>query len=808
MFSGKQFGILGGIAGANLLLSLLVSTVGGSLGAQGPTGQTGPQGPQGSTGETGADGTPVEFSVENGVLVWRYVGETEWNELDLEISGGGGGTINTGDGQSYFTNWMFGTNPSFNFDYRSRVIVDNSATYAANLINNEGYTGVASLADLQAIDDSPEALLGKYVLTADIDLSAWTPDFGTRDFNVINGDFRGVLDGAGYDISNFTVDAVVDGGQVYQAGLFERLASATVENLTLLDFNILASGQIYNSGALSAETTSYDDEPVLIDQVRAENITFSSTSNSIDRVGGLIGEIESDVSFIRTQVSNIEATNDSSMYAVGGLYGYMEENYTLELYEVAAQMTVSEITDGQQRSVDRIGAVGGNNQNNATILAYQVTSNLTGGVEEHSSAFIGNVAGYSKVILKDVDVTADITSSYPESGSKVGGVFGFYGRDGVLFMDDVNVTGNIEANYEVGGFIGHGKEGSTIKISNSTSTVDIFADEQVGGFVGRLEEYRHKWMFDNVDFTGTITLKESVNSTSHQGGYFAGIVAVVDDTDSSDAVDTNQVWIKDSTVDLEVVYEVTEPESTEEAYYEIWNVGGFISEVNDDNEIRITNSSALVDVNFTKSNFTKLTYFTFNLNEVGGAIGYSEESNVLLLNVETELNVDVTVDDFAPEADGNFYLDMNVRDLGGAVGELDSGQLTIVAGSYELNVSSTLKDIASTKHDYDFYLEQIGGLIGLLDDDGLLLAEETSVALTVSYTVENVTIDANESFDSYIREIGAFIGDASGIAVINDTERTITVTGTLPEAADNIVISLGDFTKDLGTVNPFVFINN
>ena len=98
MFTGKQFGILGVVSGANLLLSLLVSTVGGSLGAQGPTGQTGPQGPQGSTGEagaTGADGREVEFDVENNVLVWRYVGDAEWQELDLEISGGGGGTINT-----------------------------------------------------------------------------------------------------------------------------------------------------------------------------------------------------------------------------------------------------------------------------------------------------------------------------------------------------------------------------------------------------------------------------------------------------------------------------------------------------------------------------------------------------------------------------------------------------------------------------------------------------------------------------------------------------------------------------------------
>ena len=110
MFTNVQYKILGMIAGGTFWLSLLGSTVTGALTNQGGTGATGPAGSigqPGPNGQPGTDGREVEFSVENNVLQWRYVGETTWNSLDLDLGQEGSGSIINTSSNTAFTHWIF-----------------------------------------------------------------------------------------------------------------------------------------------------------------------------------------------------------------------------------------------------------------------------------------------------------------------------------------------------------------------------------------------------------------------------------------------------------------------------------------------------------------------------------------------------------------------------------------------------------------------------------------------------------------------------------------------------------------------------
>jgi hypothetical protein len=807
MFTGKQFGVLGLVTGANLLLSLLVSTIGGSLGAQGPTGQTGPQGPQGSTGEAGeigADGREVEFQVEGNVLQWRYIGDTEWQVLDLEISGGNS-TVNTG-GNNLYSHWVFNNTPALRFDYRSRISVDNAATYAAGLIANEGYVGVASLADLQAIDDTPEALAGKYVLTSNIDLTTFTPDIPNNSYNVVTGTFTGILDGATYTISNYNINTTDAGNNISDAGIFYQLEGATIQNLILNNFNYTSPNEIYNSGALAGTTNNNNNEKVIIDQVYADNLTFKGT-NRITQVGGLIGEINSDTAFIRTQVANAQFQSDSTIYGSGGMYGWVDGSYDLEIYESSIQLNVGPVTEGVKPDTDRVGGTAGNHQSNSTLLAYKVTSNLTGKVDSHSAGFIGNIAGYSKVIIQDLTVQAELTQLNAYNGNNNGGVFGFYGRDGILIMDDVEVNGTIEGNNDIGGFIGYAKEGSIIRIANSTNNADINGDQGLGGLIGRLNLNRHKWIFENVTVNSTISLKEISGESSQYGNAYGGLIGVVEDRDNDVLEDTNQIMIKDA--DINVAYELSMGtlENIENRYYELDSMGGMIGDLGQDNDVRISNSSVVMTLDLSGTVPSKIDTFNIYLYDIGGLIGYTEDSSVLALNVDTDVALTVNLENFAPESTNQRNADFSVYDVGGLFGEVDSGQVTVVAGTSNLSLDYSIENFTSNFHNYDISFESTGGLVGQLDSDALMLIEELDVTYEVNFSILNVTVADGNTMNILVEEIGTLIGDASGVAFLTGLTYTSSITQVLPEEDNTkIFLDLNAMNNPIGTINPFIFI--
>ena len=807
MFSGKQFGVLGVIVGANLLLSLLISTIGGSLGAQGPTGQTGPQGPQGSTGETGEDGRPVEFRVEDNVLQWRYVGETEWNELDLEISGGGSSTVNFGGSEGYFNHWVFGVNPNFQFDYPSRIEVSNSATYAQNLITNQGYLGVATLAQLEAIGDSAENLGLKYVLTADIDLATWEPTYGNNVIRNEFGSFTGVFDGAGYTLSNFSFEDTT-GNQTNDIGLFYELDSAEVRNLNLVDFSINTTGGGYYIGALSAYVDSNDSNYTILDQINLDGFEIT-TLNNLFNVGGLIGEIDEGIKIIRSTAANVTVESDGYSYAVGGMFGYVDEASVLELYELNSQLEMTRIDSLSNNGNERVGGLGGNVQRDSSIFAYKVNSQFVGHAYENSSAFIGNVAGYSQVVIKEITVNADITRSFADSGSQVGGLFGFYGRDGLLFIDDVHVTGDIRGYYDVGGFIGHAKEGSVIKITNSSMRANLEGSEQVGGLVGELDEDRHRWMFkDNVIETVMTVVQDNPNQNDIYADDFGGVIGYVDESNSGDTESTNQVLLDNMDVVVNFEIDVQNPEAILRRYFEFYDAGGMIGDVDQYNQIRVMNSTVEANLNFIVEDLTKFDNLELDVNDVGGVVGDMGDSTLLLANVEATLDVNVLVDNLTSETTNtDLYFDLNVNSLGGAVGDSSDSNLIIVEGSYDVNFVQTVSSISSPLYEYYLEVYDVAGLVGDLDNT-LLLGEAFETSLSFDVTIDEITLATGKTLNIEIYQIGAILGETGGsVAFLEDVTFTSTATADVQDAVDgSVLVQVDDLTKTVGRFNPFVFI--
>jgi hypothetical protein len=281
----------------------------------------------------------------------------------------------------------------------------------------------------------------------------------------------------------------------------------------------------------------------------------------------------------------------------------------------------------------------------------------------------------------------------------------------------------------------------------------------------------------------------------------------VEERDNDTIEFTNQIMIKDT--DVNVTFEVNMGtfENIESRYYELNSLGGMIGYVSNDNDIRISNSSVDMDVNFIESISSKIESLDVNLDQMGGLLGYSEDSNILALNVTTDVSVNLRAEDFNPEAGSSPNADFSITDAGGLVGEIDSGQVTVVAGQASLSIDLSAENLNSTVHDYEFRIDSTGALVGYMDDDSFLIAEELTVSYDVNLSVVNVPVGDGNTMNFYVQDNGTFIGDATGIAFLTGLTANTTITPVIPVEDDTkIYHSIYSMNNPIGTNNPFVFI--
>jgi hypothetical protein len=799
MFTKIQYQILSLFAGGTVLLSMLAS----SVGFANPVGPSGPQGSVGEVGPAGEDGREVEFSVNGNVLQWRYVGETTWRSLDLDF-GGSSSTIEVNE-TGYFSNWIFNIDPTFAFDYPSRIIVNNSATYATDLITNQGYTGIATYEALLNIGTTSETRAGKYVLTSNIDASSFVYNHGVTPTALIDGEFTGIFDGAGYTISGLTLDGLDN--EVGNFGLFYNLRGAEVRNLNLLDFSFKGFN-IYQSGALAAEVQEGDNNDLtVIDNVNVRNFVVEA-SNRIRDTGGIVGDIEAGALIYRSNSMDVVFRSGNSMYGVGGIFGAADYDTYLELYELSSQLRVESIHTEEYSEFDRVGGLGGDVKAGATILAYRSHADLIGPVRFNSGGFIANIAGYSKVVFEEVSSYVDLSVSGSNSSDQIGGLIGFYGRDGLLFINNAHTTGNIAGFYNAGGVIGFAKQGSSARISNTTSEVNISAYSDVGGILGELGDYGHKWVFDNITVNATFSQTESHDFNASLDLYdFGGLIGEINS--GGDNVNTaNQVLVTNSAINTEfnIVMEDTDNVTNNGHYFS--RFGGLFGFIDQENQIRVINTSVDFDVTLQKVSYTQDSYAAYDIYEVGGIVGYVEDSNMLLINIDVTLNVNYIFDGYVPVHNESNTMYFNVSDVGGIAGEQEEGIIAIIASEIVLNVFFSVVNFNAPNMNYYINLDDVGGLVGLLDDGSFLTAEDVTVDVTYDIAVNNFTLGADKFFRLEIYDNGVLIGQPSGIAVLKNVTRTVTVTLDIIEGNDDsITVKMTNLEADLGRRTPFVFFS-
>lgn len=172
----------------------------------------------------------------------------------------------------------------------------------------------------EKIGDSSYNIPYHYVQTCDIDLGGeeWTP---VGDGSTI---FRGVYNGGGYTISNFTISSVTTGGWT---GFFGKMTDATLANVHLTGFSMLFTKNSGIKGQNSIGCLAGYAENCIIDGCTVDanlNVlpSYNTTGSSYMYVGGLIGECRGS-KITRACVTGTVRAQYSRAY-VGGIAGYLK----------------------------------------------------------------------------------------------------------------------------------------------------------------------------------------------------------------------------------------------------------------------------------------------------------------------------------------------------------------------------------------------------------------------------------------------------------------------------------------------------
>ena len=251
------------------------------------------------------------------------------------------------------------------------------------------------LAKLATMTNSGKVTGGEFVLSNDIDLSAyssgegWTP-IGAEQANL----FSGTFDGNGYVISNLYINR---SDEDYQ-GLF-GWASGTIKNLGLENVDVTGGSSVgglvgYFEGGI---TNSY---------------ATGDVTGNVREIGGLVGMF-----YIGDIISSYAVVDVTGGDTAGGLAGYFDGDIT-------NSYAAGDVTGGSA-----VGGLIGN------VLFADITNSYATGDVTGSGNLVGGLAGYFDGDITNSYATGDVTGS----GNQVGGLAGY-----------VDVNSSITDSYVLG----------------------------------------------------------------------------------------------------------------------------------------------------------------------------------------------------------------------------------------------------------------------------------------------------------------------------------------------------------------------
>jgi hypothetical protein len=390
-------------------------------------------------------------------------------------------------------------------------------------------------------------------------------------------------------------------------------------------------------------------------------------------------------------------------------------------------------------------------------------------------------------------------------------------------MNHVDTSGTIHGEDSIGGFIGETDYNLLIRIENSTNDIDLFGEDSIGGFIGKThDDYRLKVLISESENFGNISnnLLEST-SLSEAGGF----IGYLGESDTSNKLNQNQVWIRDSIANFNFNIDISIDENTvtdqnnqpviiqdfAELSHGLDALGGVIGEVYDDNIVRLSNNDIQSTLNVSVEESSFISSY-LNIYQVGGLIGtVDDDSELMLLNNTVELNLTVNISNHTSTnfVDDNYGLYIELYEIGGSIGEFDGASLLDVAGIYEFNLILDLEDNDFLNADFDLDLYQIGGYIGYVDSESTIITD--SLDLTFTFNVSVVLLENAQFSQIYIDvyDIGEVIGEMDGFGFFGSIDYIAVIDFVIPEAGTNIFIDTVDLDniQFTGNNNNFLVIS-
>ncbi|HNW04506.1 MAG TPA: GLUG motif-containing protein [Oscillospiraceae bacterium] len=309
-------------------------------------------------------------------------------------------------------------------------------------------------------NSSPSEFYGSTVeLGGDIDLSDhfWVP---------ISNDgfpFQGDFDGNDHTISGLTID-----GSMQLAGLFGRMGSGTIQDVTLEDVSIDVTYNDQNGyvGGIAGFSGG------LLKNCSVEGEVSLSSSNYYAYCGGLVG-ISAEGSIESCSVSgSVTAAMEKTDTHCGGLVGHI---YNGSVSDCFSDADVGESADSIGGLVGKLSGtpVTGCRATGAVSNGFSFLPPFTGGL-------IGYAIGGSGIFIEDCHASGDVTQ-----GTDGGVVGGFTGACAGYTVSGCSATGDVSGGNETGGFTGRNE--GTITDSYATGSAAAGGSDLnsvCGGFVG------------------------------------------------------------------------------------------------------------------------------------------------------------------------------------------------------------------------------------------------------------------------------------------------------------------------------------
>lgn len=293
--------------------------------------------------------------------------------------------------------------------------------------------GCTPINDAAGLDNIRNDLTGDYCLTADIDLAGYSAGDGWEPIGTDGLRFTGTLDGAGFTISNLTINRTTQN----HIGLFGSTEGATIQNVTLTDVDV--TGQDFVGGLMGE-----------MQDVEINNVSVQGEVSGRSTVGGVIGRILEGGTVEDASFTGKVEGSATTFTETGGLIGFTS---TASIEIVVRNSHATADVNGNQF----VGGLIGRNSNTSV---------------EHSSA-AGIIEGRMHVGGLIGSNTSSDVNTFVESS--------FF--EGTVHYD--NTLSGAPSNF--GGLIGYSN--SSVRNSYATGEVDGTGSESVGGLMGNQVNY-------------------------------------------------------------------------------------------------------------------------------------------------------------------------------------------------------------------------------------------------------------------------------------------------------------------------------